>query len=336
MKPVFFILSSLILFSVKVNAKESENIVTFENYPYVESTIEISNYQNLAEGVNKWYHFRTPTPLDNQPTIRMNRDTLYSMATIDVSQGAKVTLPDAGERYISLMIVNEDGYTNKVWYGKGEYELNKDVVGTDYAFVIVRIFLDSNDKNDVTTVNNLQDNLKIEAASDIPFEPKNWDMTSYHKVHETLIDMFQLLPNTLGAFGKKENVDPIRFILGSAGGYGGLPEEDAFYMNVSPGLSDGKYEMTLKDVPVDGFVSFSLYNKEGFFFQSDSGLPSLNNVTAQKNPDNSFTVYFGGCDTRKINCLALTDGWNFVVRLYQPRKEILNGSWSLPSIKKSQ
>ena len=64
MKPVFFILSSLILFSVKVNAKESENIVTFENYPYVESTIEISNYQNLAEGVNKWYHFRTPTPLD--------------------------------------------------------------------------------------------------------------------------------------------------------------------------------------------------------------------------------------------------------------------------------
>lgn len=53
-------------------------------------------------------------------------------------------------------------------------------------------------------------------------------MTSYHKVHETLIDMFQLLPNTLGAFGKKENVDPIRFILGSAGGYGGLPEEDAF------------------------------------------------------------------------------------------------------------
>ena len=83
--------------------------------------------------------------------------------------------------------------------------------------------------------------------------------------------------------------------------------------------------MTLKVVPVDGFVSFSLYNKEGFFFQSDSGLPSLNNVTAQKNPDNSFTVYFGGCDTRKINCLALKDGWNFVVRLYQPRKEILNG-----------
>ena len=34
----------------------------------------------MAGGVNRFYHFRRPTPLDKQNIVRMNRDTLYSMA----------------------------------------------------------------------------------------------------------------------------------------------------------------------------------------------------------------------------------------------------------------
>ena len=37
-----------------------------------------------AGGVNRWHHNRTPTPIDQQPVIRMNRDTLYSMAVVDI------------------------------------------------------------------------------------------------------------------------------------------------------------------------------------------------------------------------------------------------------------
>ena len=32
----------------------------------------------------------------------------------------------------------------------------------------------------------------------------------------------------------------------------------------------------------------------------------------------------------RVNCLSLTEGWKYVVRMYQPRKEILEGEWTFP------
>lgn len=42
-----------------------------------------------AGGLNRWQHSRTPTPLDQQPVIRMNRDTLYSSAVVDIREGRR-------------------------------------------------------------------------------------------------------------------------------------------------------------------------------------------------------------------------------------------------------
>lgn len=53
--------------------------------------------------VNTLIHRREPTPIDAQDVIRMNRDTLYSAAIVDISDGATVTIPDAGGRYLSVM-----------------------------------------------------------------------------------------------------------------------------------------------------------------------------------------------------------------------------------------
>jgi hypothetical protein len=39
---------------------------------------------------------------------------------------------------------------------------------------------------------------------------------------------------------------------------------------------------------------------------------------------------FGGCDGSVANCLPVTPGWNYLVRLYRPRQEILDGSWTFP------
>jgi hypothetical protein len=39
---------------------------------------------------------------------------------------------------------------------------------------------------------------------------------------------------------------------------------------------------------------------------------------------------FGGCDGAAINCIPVTSGWNYWVRLYRPRKEILDGTWKFP------
>jgi hypothetical protein len=47
--------------------------------------------------------------------------------------------------------------------------------------------------------------------------------------------------------------------------------------------------------------------------------PSLNNITATPNDDGSVTVHLGGCGDNRPNCLPIIEGWNYTVRLYQPR-----------------
>jgi hypothetical protein len=44
-------------------------------------------------------------------------------------------------------------------------------------------------------------------------------------------------------------------------------------------------------------------------------------------------IHFGGCDDGRTNCIPVTPDWNYTVRLYQPRAEILNGTWTFPVIK---
>jgi hypothetical protein len=39
---------------------------------------------------------------------------------------------------------------------------------------------------------------------------------------------------------------------------------------------------------------------------------------------------FGGCDGKIPNCLPTVPGWNYMVRFYCPRKEILDGTWKFP------
>ena len=101
---------------------------------------------------------------------------------------------------------------------------------------------------------------------------------------------------------------------------------------VYPEENDGKtvYKLSVKDVPVDGFWSISVYNEKGFFEKNDLGSYSLNSSTAKRDFDGSTTVQFGNCGNGTVNCLPVTPRWNYTVRLYRPHAEILDGSWKFP------
>jgi len=66
-------------------------------------------------------------------------------------------------------------------------------------------------------------------------------------------------------------------------------------------------------------------NRDGYFEPNDRGAYSANNLTAVASDDGSVTVHFGGDDDR-ANVLPITDGWNYAVRLYRPKPDVLNGT----------
>ena len=119
----------------------------------------------------------------------------------------------------------------------------------------------------------------------------------------------------------------LAFLIGTALGWGGNPDRDATYLNITPPKNDGTtvYKLTVKDVPVNAFWSISLYNAEGYFEKNPYNAYSVNNITGRKGADGSITIQFGGCDGKIPNCLPIMKGWNYTVRLYRQRAEILNG-----------
>ncbi len=286
-------------------------------------------------GVNQWKHNRTPTPLDHQPVIRQNRDTLYSAALADISAGAKLTIPDSAGRYLSVMPINRDGYVNTVYHDPGEYTLTTTEFGTDYLVLAVRVLADPADPADIANANSLQDKITLEAHSARPFSMPNYDKTSFDATRNALLQLGRGLPDMAHAFGSRAQIDPVRHLIASAAAWGGLPDAAAHYINVDPGLPVGEYTLTVRDVPVDGFWSISVYNADGYFPTDAGDKVSINNLTAQHDPDGAVTIHFGG-DPSLPNRLPVMPGWNYMVRLYRPHPEILNGTWQFPAVQTHQ
>ena len=99
-----------------------------------------------------------------------------------------------------------------------------------------------------------------------------------------------------------------------------------------PQKNDGMipYRLRVEDVPVDGFWSVTAYTAEGYFAPNKLNAYSINSITGSKGEDGSITIQFGDCTVATPNCLPVTEGWNYMVRLYRPRPEILDGSWFFP------
>lgn len=305
--------------------------VDIDNYATAEVASQVDRFVGLGALVNEWIHFRRPTPLDQQSVIRMNRDTLYSLAVVDISEGAVLRIPDAGGRYLTVMVINEDGYLNRVFHEVGDHRLTVDEFDTGFVLLVARTLADPNDADDLAEVSRLQDSLVVHAASARPWESGRFDEASYKAIKKPLLALGAAgIHDSLRTFGKKGEVDRVRFLIGSAGGFGGLPETEAYYAIRATPLSVGRYSLTVGDVPVDAFWSISVYNRDGYFSPNEYNSYSVNSVTAVRNDDGTVTVLFGPGPEGADNFLYVTEGWNYVIRLYRPRPEILDGTWAFP------
>jgi len=306
--------------------------VTVDNFVRAESDMYIAGVAKQG-GVGKLQHRREPASIDEQTVIRLNRDTLYSSGVFDLNAGpVTIAMPDPGKRFMSLQVISEDHYVPNVFYGAGTHTLTRENVGTRYVVAAIRTLVDPNDPDDLKRVHALQDAIKVSQKATGKLELPNWDQAGQKKVRDALLTLSATTPDFKKSFGKKGEVDLVRHLMGTAAGWGGNPDKDAIYLNITPEKNDGKtvYRANVKDVPVDGFWSVSVYNAEGYFQKNPANAYTVNNITAKKNGDGSIPIQFGGCNGQVSNCLPIVPGWNYTVRLYRPHAEILRGAWSFP------
>jgi hypothetical protein len=254
---------------------------------------------------------------------------------LDLSKPANVILPETGGRYQSLHVINQDHYS----FAKikpGRYELIQENVGTRYAYLIVRTFFDANDPDDLKVTNTLQDALKVEGGASGPLDLPDWNIDQLMIARDALNTLAKLGVSNVGAFGAKEEIDPINHLIFTAAGWGGLPNKQTIAELGSVENNDGTpHVLRVKDVPVRAFWSVIVYDANGFIPENDLGIYSYNNVSAKPNADGSITIHFGG-NPDQINYLPIAEGWNYAIRMYEPGEEILNGSWTFPKIVPAQ
>lgn len=311
-------------------AEETTILVNADNYASAEAAFQFEGMVKRTGGINKLAHVRQPIPIDRQRNMQMNRDTIYSSAVVDISKGASVSFPNSGDRYMSIAIINEDNYTTAVYHGGEDIELTAQDHGTPFVAVIARVLVDANDPQDIKIANALQDKITITALSSREYRRANYDTES----RKTTRELFRQLGAGIGdasfCNGKEAEVKETRHKICAAIGWGGLPTYEVVYAKNQEARALGDYQLQLKDGPVKGFWSISIYNDKGYFQENEYNAYSINNVTAEPNEDGSFTINFGEHKNGRKNFLPIMEGWNYVARLYLPSKDVQDGTWVFP------
>jgi hypothetical protein len=127
--------------------------VTVDNFIRAETDLYFSKAQ-----FGQLKHTRQMAPIDRQEVVRMNRAPLYSSGVFDLEAAPlTITLPDPGECFMSMQVINQDHYTTEVAYAPGPFALTKDNVGTRYVYIIIRTLADPEKPDAVKAANKLQD-----------------------------------------------------------------------------------------------------------------------------------------------------------------------------------
>jgi len=317
---------------------DSGRIVTPESYPTDETSHQILKNQDLI-GVNKFLHKAHLTPTDNQPVVRMNRDTYYSMAVIDVSKGASITIPEIPEgKYVSVQPVTEDHRIQAMSYGPGTFKLSTHT-GT-HLYVVVR--LDATFTEAEAKV--IHDKMSISANSNTKFATAPVNKQSFTEVEDALKAQVPSLVKRDGVLAlsgmftdPRDESEKLftqeKYEIGAAVGWGGAQWKDNIYELSGNYTADTCHKMTFEDPGNDAFWSITVYNKKGFMFND---LANYSSNTATANTDGTYTISFG-CGEDSPNNIEIanpSEVFNIAVRHYKPSKKVSEDGYRLVPLMK--
>ena len=313
------IIVSTLIFCVSASAVVAESVeVTMDNYVVAETDWYFTNQQVNAP-VNTFVH-NGPVSKDEQEVIRSNRDVMYSLAVVDISEGATLTVPPRDA--FQIIHVMDENHLSHFVIGAGESRTvtSDDVTGGTHVYLLARTKI----SNDLEESLAAQRAMKIEAKSAKPYPSKGFRSEDVEAFRNKLVQEFVDGKVTIiehESFGATlDDVDPTSYVYAAAVGWGGLPADTAQYLAAVAGQGDASCQSyTLPKPNLDwdggGFFSLTTYDTAGWIVEDDF---YIGHEKMQDNGD-SFTIYLN-CPAQP-NSLTVQEGWTGILRLYLPVDE---------------
>jgi hypothetical protein len=292
--------------------------------------VDRSNYQQaeVARNFNRWaengannklMHMTDVTPSGPAPTVRMNRDSLYSAAILDTSTGiASVTLPE-GDLYQSVLMVDTEGYAREFILVPGTHLVPTD---TQFIWVLVRTGLEKG----LEEARRMQSLITVQGMGAGKYSTPVFDPDSLATLTRELID--EAINDDDGDLYYGDypgQVDEIQRLRSTASGFGGMNGTN-MYKFVEAMPSDACYQSTFTDPMATEFFSFTLYDTAGYLMDGNT---VINSRDMTVNADATYTVSIG-CGDDAINNISAPAGVEtigYAWRVYGASDEVENRSW---------
>jgi len=295
--------------------------------------------------------------------VRSNNDTLYRMAWVYLGKGPVVlqSAAPSKERFSAFQLQDDRNanYRNIIhpagaytlYHGEKPANITGEAVEVPslLSAVITRIEVkDKNDPTDMAAALAVYDGLTIEgpAISQLPVVDvlSEFDEQVMQEADKRMQETKKTVPyrEMISGPGQEpgKDVSYLNFATGTKEGWGGPATSHSAYeswYNDESGEtldgSKGEYVLVTEAPPVKAFWSVTIYDSTtGRFHPNDDNRYHINNTTAVKNEDGTYTFRFKvKCEDGDVNCLEVPAGpFDVAVRYYLPEPEIMSGAWTMP------
>jgi hypothetical protein len=292
--------------------------------------VDRHNYQEaeVARNFNKWaangannklMHMTEVTPSGPAPTVRMNRDSLYSAAILDTATGtATITLPE-GDLYQSVMMIDTEGYARKFILEPGTHEAATD---TKFVWLLVRTGLEKG----LDEARRMQSLVTVQGMGDDTYSSPDYDPKSLARLTRILIDEAMDEDDGDLYYGNYPGqVDEKRRMRSTAAGFGGMNGTNV-YKFVEKVENKVCMQSTFPDPKATEFFSFTLYDTDGYLMDGNTVVNSRDMV---RNQDGTYTVSIN-CGDDAINSISApadVDTIGYAWRVYGASEEVENRTW---------
>jgi hypothetical protein len=257
---------------------------------------------------------------ENQIIIRSNADVVYSLALVDVSEGATLSIPKRKNGALQLIhYMDENHLTHGVIYAGETVTLRpSDLTSGNYIYILAR----TKTSDSLEETKAAQHSMVIKANSAKPYPGKGFDPKGVEAFRNKLISEVysgKVSLNGARAFGATlKDVEYHDYYYASAVGWGGLPAKHAQYTASVKGQGSADKCQTITfpkpnlDFENGGFFSLTTYNAESWI-EGDNFY--IGHERMKDNGNGTMTIDFN-CNTDYS--VTVGEGWNGTFRFYKP------------------